>query len=411
MNENNTQNVIPNVDSKSKEERNVPALRFTNEKHLCKKVKQIASFGLGLTYTPNYVIEGIPFISSKNISQDFLDLNDINYISLDEYNRISNNCKPQKGDILFTRVGSNLGHPVIFETDEKLAIFVSLGYLRINNSINNEFVKHWMNSHSFWNQVKTKIAGSSKMNLNIGWLENFNIYLPSLDYQKKIASFLNLIEDRIKTQKKIIEDIELLKKQLRNNIFTDDYGNFLPLKKLYVKGKAGGTPKTTNREYYDGDIPFLSITDITNSGKYIDNCLKKISIKGLENSSAWIVPAGSLILSMYASVGLPCINKIELATSQAMFSMILKKGINIDYIYEYLNYFKENKLEAYLEKGTQSNINSNIVENILIPLPDEKTISKIVNILTSIDKKIDNEKSILQLYIKQKEYLLNKLFI
>ena len=94
-----------------------------------------------------------------------------------------------------------------------------------------------------------------------------------------------------------------------------------------------------------------------------------------------------------------------------MFSMILKKGINIDYIYEYLKYFKENKLETYLEKGTQSNINSNIVENILIPLPDEEKISKIVNILTSIDKKIDNEKSILQLYIKQKEYLLNKLFI
>ena len=65
----NAQNVIPNVDSKKKEELNVPDLRFTDEKYVCKKVKQIASFGLGLTYTPNYVIEGVPFISSKNISQ------------------------------------------------------------------------------------------------------------------------------------------------------------------------------------------------------------------------------------------------------------------------------------------------------------------------------------------------------
>ena len=258
-----------------------------------------------------------------------------------------------------------------------------------------------------------KIAqGASIVHLHNSDLEKLKLFIPpSLADELKISSFLNVISERIVTQKKIIEDIELLKKQLRNNIFTVYYSSFQPLKNLYIKGKAGGTPKTTNKEYYDGDIPFLSITDITSSGKYIDNCLKNISKKGLENSSAWIVPAGSLILSMYASVGLPCINKIELATSQAMFSMILKKGINIDYIYEYLKYFKENKLETYLEKGTQSNINSNIVENILIPLPDEEKISKIVNILTSIDKKIDNEKSILQLYIKQKEYLLNKLFI
>ena len=74
-------------------------------------------------------------------------------------------------------------------------------------------------------------------------------------------------------------------------------------------------------------------------------------------------------------------------------------------------YYKDNKLDAYLEKGTQSNINSNIVENLPIPLFEESFITKIVNVLNTLSEKIDNEEKILKLYQKQKDYLLNKMFI
>ena len=91
--------------------------------------------------------------------------------------------------------------------------------------------------------------------------------------------------------------------------------------------------------------------------------------------------------------------------------MVLNEEADINYLYEFLLYFKDNKLNSFLEKGTQSNINSNIVENINIPVPNKQSIFKIVNLLLSLDSKINNEKSILELYIKQKEYLLNTLFI
>lgn len=104
-------------------------------------------------------------------------------------------------------------------------------------------------------------------------------------------------------------------------------------------GKAGGTPASTISEYYSGYIPFLSISDMTKQGKYIEYTERHISEIGLDNSSAWLVPQNSLILSMYASVGLVCINKVPLTTSQAMFSMIIKDSDNLDYIYYYLNFF------------------------------------------------------------------------
>ena len=163
-----------------------------------KKLKEICDIFLGLTYTPTYVESGVVFLSSKNIANDFLDLSDTKFISLEEYKTSTSNAKPQKGDILFTRVGSNLGHPVIVDTDEDLCIFVSLGYIRVkNNNVSNRFLKHWMTSNLFMDQVKAKTKVAPKANLNTTWLREFYIELPSIEDQTRIADNLDLLENMV----------------------------------------------------------------------------------------------------------------------------------------------------------------------------------------------------------------------
>ena len=185
----------------------------------------------------------------------------------------------------------------------------------------------------------------------------------------------------------------------------------IPLHKFFKKGKAGGTPTSTNKEYYDGEIPFLSINDITEQGKYIYSTEKHLSEKGLLNSSAWVVPVNSLILSMYASVGLTTINKIPLATSQAMFSMELKEPELIDYLYYYLTYFKYRYIHRFLETGTQSNINADIVRSIKIPNYGKSKNIEMSAMLANIDKKIEIENIYIQSLLSQKAYLLSNMFI
>lgn len=180
---------------------------------------------------------------------------------------------------------------------------------------------------------------------------------------------------------------------------------------LLVKGKAGGTPISTNKEYYYGDIPFLSINDISQQGKYIWQTENHISQSGLDNSSAWIVPKHSLIMSMYASVGLVTINQVPITTSQAMFSMLLRDKSMLDYLYYYLSYFKYRHIHKYLETGTQSNINADIVRNIMIPDYGYHRNLEIASILQSFDVKITNEYSVIKRYNQQKKYLLSSLFI
>lgn len=171
---------------------------------------------------------------------------------------------------------------------------------------------------------------------------------------------------------------------------------------LFSKGKAGGTPTSTNKEYYNGEIPFLSISDITKQGKYVRYTENHLSRSGLENSSAWVVPEYSLIISMYASVGLVTINEVPITTSQAMFAMQLRDKDLLDYLYYYLSYFKYRHIHKYLETGTQSNINADIVRGIMIPTYGHSRNMKIASTLQGIDAKIDNELSVLKLFNRQK---------
>lgn len=242
-------------------------------------------------------------------------------------------------------------------------------------------------------------------------LKSINTFNPSLQEQQKIVRLLSLLDERIKVQNKIIEDLKKLKSAISKQVFTQEPNGWSRLDTLFSKGKAGGTPTSTNKEYYNGEIPFLSINDITKQGKYVRYTENHLSQSGLENSSAWMVPKYSLIMSMYASVGLVTINEIPITTSQAMFAMQLKDKDLLDYLYYYLSYFKYRYIHKYLETGTQSNINADIVRGIMIPTYGHSRNMEIASTLQGIDVKIDNELSVLKLFNRQKNYLLSQMFI
>ena len=282
--------------------------------------------------------------------------------------------------------------------------------------VSSDFLTHYFET-SKWHQGISEIAVEGARNhglLNVGiqdFFETMHCLPQNLLEQEKIAKFLNLIEERIATQNKIIEDLKKLKSAISKQAFAQKPNGWNRLDTLFSKGKAGGTPTSTNKEYYNGEIPFLSINDITKQGKYVRYTENHLSRSGLENSSAWVVPEYSLIISMYASVGLVTINEVPITTSQAMFAMQLRDKDLLDYLYYYLSYFKYRHIHKYLETGTQSNINADIVRGIMIPTYGHSRNMKIASTLQGIDAKIDNELSVLKLFNRQKNYLLSQMFI
>ena len=165
-----------------------------NEKSLpYMTVDDVAEIYLGITHTPTYVDSGVMFISAKNTSGDFLDLTDVKYISREEFEGAPKGSKPQVNDVLFSRVGSNLGHPVILEEELELFTFVSLGFLRSKGIVTSNYLKHWMRDEFFAKQVSEHVKGGGQPNLNTGWLKEFKIIVPNLEKQKEFDDFCHQV--------------------------------------------------------------------------------------------------------------------------------------------------------------------------------------------------------------------------
>lgn len=394
---------------------NVPTLRFREftDSWTLIPIKKMLRFQNGINADSTKYGKGIKYISVSDIlNNQYITYDCIKgLIDIDE--KTFNKFIVEYGDILFQRSSEtfeDIGRANVYLDKEHSATFG--GFVIRGKKIsdyNPLFFRYLLCTHNARKQTVRMGAGAQHYNIGQEGLEKICLYFPCLQEQQKISDFLSAIDNKIAAQNKIISKYETLIKGISCDYFSKQPNHIAKLKDLIIKGKAGGTPSSTVAEYYNGDIPFLSISDMTKQGKYVEFTEKHISENGLANSSAWIVPSNSLILSMYASVGLVCINKVPLATSQAMFSMVLKDCNMLDYIYYYLNFFRETQIHRLLETGTQSNINADTVRDIEIPF--YSNILVFVKTLQAIENRLNNEKDMLSRLMDLKTYLLSSLFI
>ena len=264
--------------------------------------------------------------------------------------------------------------------------------------------------------------GTKQQSFNNKIVEKFQIFLPNKPEQQKIAAFLSAVDNKIEQLSKKQELLGEYKKGSMQQIFSqairfkaDDGSEFPEWKERRLgdvcsKAKSGGTPRSTTKEYYDGDIPFLAISDITRQGKYLTSASKKISQLGIDNSASWIVPIDTIIYSMYASVGFVSINKIPLATSQAVINLIVKDGYSIEFIYYHLIEVKKT-IHKFIETGTQGNLNAQTVKSLILNIPSLPEQAKIANFLSSIDNKIEQVGKQLDESKQFKKALLQQMFV
>lgn len=162
-----------------------------------------------------------------------------------------------------------------------------------------------------------------------------------------------------------------------------------PLGSLCLKVSSGGTPKSTNAEYYDGGtIPWLNTKEVNFCRIY--DTEKKITQLGLDNSAAKIIEPNRVIVAMYgATAGRVAINKIELSTNQACCNLKIDPN-KADYEYVYYCLLNEYEhLASLANGGAQQNLNSLTIKNFEIPVPDLETQKKIVRVLSVLDEKIE----------------------
>ncbi|PTY41368.1 restriction endonuclease subunit S [Brachyspira hampsonii] len=258
-------------------------------------------------------------------------------------------------------------------------------------------------------------SGSTFLEISKSNLENLSFYFPPLDEQKRISEILSLCDEVIENLTKLIEQKELYKKGVMQRVLSGEV-RFKGFKDEWqtvrlgdiVEMSSGGTPNTKNKEYWNGNIVWVTIKDITSSNNFLYDSEKKITEKGLENSSAKIFPINTILYAMYASIGECIISKVECTTSQAILGIECSEKIYFMFLYYLLVSYKNNA-KRMRQTGTQPNLNKQIVSDFEFNIPSLEEQKKIAGLLSVIDDDIDNLKKQLELRKQQKKGLMQRL--
>ena len=171
--------------------------------------------------------------------------------------------------------------------------------------------------------------------------------------------------------------------------------NVATIGELCSNVSSGGTPKSTNEKYYGGDIPWLNTKEINFNRIY--DTEKHITKEGYENSAAKWVKKDSVIVAMYgATAAKVAMNMVDLTTNQACCNLTIDKSLaNPKFVYYYL-YSNYERLLNLASGAAQQNLNSNIIKEFPINIPSLNVQNEIVNLLSTIDDKIELNQKINQ---------------
>ena len=266
-------------------------------------------------------------------------------------------------------------------------------------------------STAFHQQIRRIAQGTKIYSINSKNFSECYIGIPSKGEQKKIATLLRLIDERISTQNKIIEDLKKLKCAIIDYTIETLQTDYIDFSEVYDMAGEGGTPSTSNMEYYEnGCIPFVKIEDLKQ--KYLVSNKDHITELGLQKSSAWLIPTNSILFSNGATIGEISITTYPVCTKQGILGIVPKVNFDTEYLYYLMSsrYFKR-EICRIITEGTMKTAYLKDINKIRCPIPSKAIQQEIVSLPSVLDTKIEIEQRILEKFICQKQYLLRQMFI
>lgn len=170
--------------------------------------------------SPKYVNSGYPLITSKNIKDGYIDFDNVNLISEEDYEAINKRSKVDVGDIIMPMIGT-IGNPVIVSIEKKFSI-KNVALIKFNNPIVlNKFVQLVLLSEDFIDYIETNKRGNTQSFISLGDIRSYQLPLPSIDIQQKIVSMIEEEQKLVEPSKKLIE---VFSKKIKDRI-AEVWGN------------------------------------------------------------------------------------------------------------------------------------------------------------------------------------------
>lgn len=350
----------------------------------------------------------VPWLSSGEVNKKRIYSTDT-YITQEGYDSCSTKLIPANTVVMaLAGQGKTRGNVAI--TQIELCTNQSLAAIITNSQVDDEYLLYYLETQ--YDNLRAISSGDgTRGGLNLQIIREYKINTPSLPEQKKIAEFFTILDKRIDKQRGLIDSLILYKRGLFFELYTPAVKRNILFKEIYQRASEGGTPSTTIPEYYiEGKIPFTKIEDL--SQRYLFSTKSFITEKGLQNSSAWLIPRNSIIFSNGATIGACSINKIEVSTKQGILGIIPRNDYSSEYLYHYFTspIFRQ-KVKSITTKGTMDCAYLKDMDYIKIEVPEYKVQIRIAKILNKIEDEIEKQVSIFQNLQYLKSGLLQQLFI
>ena len=296
-----------------------------------------------------------------------------------------------KGDLILSN-SMSYGLPYIMGIDG----YIHDGWFvlkNFENTFDKDYLCNLLISSAIQNQYKRLAAGGVVQNISSDLVNSVSVSIPTMMEQKKISSLLNLIDERIATQNKIIEDLKKLKSAISHILFSSKGAIHLSEIATVVMGQS---PSSIAYNDQGLGMPLVQGNLDISNGKTTPRLYTAEFNQTTEK--------GNIILTVRAPVGEVAKATQKVCLGRGVCAIIPHEENMSDFIYQYLTFYKF-MWRRYEQGSTFTSINGSDVRNIFCPKVRN------VSILTLLDIKINIEERVVKQYQSQKQYMLYQMFI
>ncbi|HIH7765285.1 TPA: restriction endonuclease subunit S [Escherichia coli] len=359
----------------------------------------------------------LPVLKIKNVANGDIHLKDVQYHLIDsKYDKYTSS----KGDILITLTGNHpqaLTQVVGAVSKQK---FDTLAYINqrvakidpISSLAFKDFIYYFLKEKSTHDYLASQSSGSANQaNISKADIENVELLLPPVTEQIAIASVLSSLDDKIDLlhhQNKTLESMaETLFRQWFDVDSNDEWQEKNVLDIFTLVG--GGTPKTSVAEYWTDEIPWISGGDISAAHQgYLYSTEKSISLAGLQNSSAKLLPKNSTVISARGTVGKYALLARDMAFSQSNYGIVSKIGSYPFFIYLLVGFIVDDLLTAAYGSVFDT-ITTRTFESVNLKFPSLNSIEKFNEEISPIFSKKETNTQQIKTLENLRDTLLPKL--
>jgi len=329
-----------------------------------------------------FVDSGVPVLNGSNLEGFSLSEKAFRFVTKEKADSL-NKANAHRGDIVITHRGT-LGQIVFIPQDSRYDRYVisqSQFRVRCNDKVLPEYLVYYFHTPIGQHKLLSNASqvGVPALARPSSTFQQIEVELPELSIQKRVVEIITTIQKKIENNQELNDNLEQQAQSYFQELFVDNADPEWAIGTISDLGTivGGSTPSKAKPEYYtESGIAWITPKDLSiNKSKFVSHGENDITERGLKNSSAAIMPEGTVLFSSRAPIGYIAIAAGEVTTNQGFKSVVPKPEIGTPFVY----FFLKNTLpviEGMASGSTFKEVSGSTMKNVPAVIPDAETLAK-----------------------------------